>query len=298
MPGLSVSAISHAVRRLERSLGLQLLARTTRSVAVTEAGRRLLNGLVPALAGTEDALEQATAGEARLSGQLRLSVPRSAAELVVVPLALRFTERHPDVVVPLALRFTERHPDVVVEVIAEEGLTDIVAAGFDAGVRFGESLAQDMIAVPIGPPQRMAVVAAPGYFAGRPVPETPRDLAGHAAILRRFAGGGLYRWEFERDGTALEVSMRGPLVLNDDALIRQAALAGAGLACVFEAQVAEDLREGRLLRVLEAWCPPFPGFFLYYPNRDPMRPLLRAFIDAAQSRRDRPAPPLSGSQPA
>lgn len=267
--GLSVSAVSHAVQGLERSLGLRLLDRTTRSVAPTEAGRRLLAGLVPALAAIEEAVEAATETGRSLTGTLRLSVPRSAAELVVLP---------------LATAFTRNHPGVTVEVIAEDGLTDIVAAGFDAGVRFGESLEQDMIAVPIGPMQRAAVVAAPAYFAGRTVPRTPRDLAAHAGILRRFAGGGLYRWEFEKDGAAMMVAMRGSLVLNDDRLIAEAALAGAGLACLFEGTVAREIADGRLLRVLEDWCPAFPGFFLYYPRRDLMRPVLRAFIDFARAR--------------
>ncbi len=267
--GLSVSAISHAVAGLERSLDLRLLDRTTRSVAPTEAGRRLLDGLVPALAAIDEALEAASDAGRSLTGTLRLSVPRSAAELVVLP---------------LATCFVRDHPGVTIELLAEDGLTDIVSGRFDAGVRFVERLEQDMIAVPIGLGQRAAVVGAPDYFALRPVPHTPRDLALHTGILRRFAGGSLYRWEFEKDGVAMTVAMRGSLVINDDRLIAQAALTGAGLAYVFESTVAADIAEGRLVRVLKDWCPAFPGFFLYYPRRDLMRPVLRAFIDFSRAK--------------
>jgi len=262
--GLSVSAVSHAIQGLERSLGLRLLDRTTRSVAPTEAGQRLLAGLVPALATIEEAVEAAGETGRSLTGTLRLTLPHSAAELVVLP---------------LAAAFIRDHPGVAVELIVEDRLTDIVATGFDAGVRFGESLEQDMIAVPIGPMQRAAVVATPAYFADHAPPRTPRDLADHIGILRRFSSGRLYHWEFEKDGAAVTVAMRGPLVLNDNRLIAEAALMGAGLAYVFEDTVAREIADGRLVRVLEDWCPPFAGFFLYYPRRDLMRPVLRAFID-------------------
>jgi DNA-binding transcriptional LysR family regulator len=268
--GMSVSAVSHAVRGLEESLGFRLLDRTTRSVAPTEAGRRLLDGLAPALAAIGSAVEAAGETGNRLAGTIRLSVPRSAAELVVLP---------------AAFAFSRRHPGATVEVIAEDGLTDIVARGFDAGVRFGESLEQDMIAVPIGPMQRAAVVASPSYFDVHPIPATPYDLADHIGVLRRFAGGALYRWEFEKDGSAMAVAMQGPLVLNDDRLIIDAALAGAGLAYAFEGQVRESIVAGQLVRVLEDWCRSFPGFFLYYPSRDLMRPVLRAFVDFIRSDR-------------
>ncbi|MEL6059915.1 MULTISPECIES: LysR substrate-binding domain-containing protein [unclassified Methylobacterium] len=266
--GLSVSAVSHAINGLEDHLGIRLLARTTRSVAPTEAGQRLLEGLEPALAAIAEAVEAATAAQQRLSGILRVSAARSAAEMVLVP---------------LATAFIRAHPGVEIEIRAQDGLRDIVAEGFDAGIRLSESLEQDMIALPLGPPQRAAIVAAPGYLAGRPRPATPQDLHAHLCIRRRFAGGALYQWEFEKDGAEQAVSVSGPLILDDNGLIAEAARNGAGLAYLFEAQVAADLAAGRLVRVLEDWCPRFPGFFLYYPSRRLMRPVLRAFIDFIQT---------------
>ncbi|USI71506.1 LysR family transcriptional regulator [Sphingomonas morindae] len=265
--GISVSAVSHAINGLEASLGVRLLARTTRSVAPTEAGRRLLDRLEPALASIAEAVEIATAEEDRLSGTLRFSVPRSAAELVLVP---------------LASAFTRTHPGVEIEIRAQDDFRDIVAEGFDAGVRFGESLEQDMIAVALGPAQRAAIVAAPSCLKGRCPPAVPQDLHDHVCIRRRFAGGGLYRWELEKDGEAIEVAVAGGLILDDDRLIVDAALSGAGLAYVFEAQVATEVASGRLVRVLEGWCPSFPGFYLYYPSRRLMRPVMRAFVDFVQ----------------
>ncbi|MCJ2121899.1 LysR family transcriptional regulator [Methylobacterium sp. J-077] len=262
--GLSVSAVSHAIYGLEASLGIRILARTTRSVAPTEAGRRLLDGLEPALAAIAEAVENATASQQRLSGTLRFSVPHSAAEMLLLP---------------LAVTFMRAHPDVAIEIRAQDDLRDIVADGFDAGIRFEESLEQDMIAVPLGPAQCAAIVAAPSYFTQHPRPVTPRDLYDHACINRRFPGGTLYRWDLEKDGVAVAVAVSGSLILDDMRLIAQAARMGAGLAYVFEAQVTDDLATGRLVRVLEDWCPRFPGFFLYYPSRRLMRPVLRAFLD-------------------
>ena len=262
--GISVSAVSHAITGLETSLGVRILSRTTRSVAPTEAGQKLLEQLEPALAAIADALEATTASQNRLSGTIRLSVPRSAAELVLIP---------------FATAFARLHPDVIVEIVVQDEFTDIVASGFDAGVRFGESLHQDMIAIPLGPAQRGAIVASPAYFEGRRQPVTPQDLHDHVCIRRKFPGGGIYRWELEKEGEALEVAVHGGMVLNDSGLIVDAARAGAGLAYVFEAQVIADLAAGRLIRVLEDWCPSFEGFFLYYPSRQLMRPALRAFID-------------------
>jgi DNA-binding transcriptional LysR family regulator len=267
--GLSVSAVSHAINGLEASLGVRLLARTTRSVAPTEAGQRLLDGLEPALAAIADAVEVATAAERRLTGTLRISVPRSAAEMLLVP---------------IAVAFTRAHPGVEIEIRAQDGFRDIVAEGFDAGVRFAESLDQDMIAVPLGPPQRGAIVAAPDYLARHGTPADPQDLHRHVCVRRRFPSGGLYLWELEKDGIAQSIPVTGTLVLDDDGLVAEAARGGAGLAYLFEAQVAADIAAGRLIRVLDAWCPPFPGFFLYYPSRRQMRPLLRSFVDHVRGR--------------
>ena len=268
--GISVSAVSHAVNGLEESIGVRLLARTTRSVAPTEVGERLLSQLSPALASITEAVEAAAASQDSVSGMIRLTVPRSAAEQLVVP---------------LTVRFMRAYPSVTVEIVVEDGFVDIIAAGFDAGVRLGESLHQDMIAAPLGPPLRPAIVAAPSYLLTHQVPLTPQDLHEHACIRRRFAGGGLYRWELERDGEVVQVTVDGPLILNEDRLIVESALQGAGLAYCFEEQVAEHIAAGRLVRVLEPWCQSFPGFFFYYPSRKLLRPPLRAFIDFARNER-------------
>jgi DNA-binding transcriptional LysR family regulator len=267
--GVSVSAVSHAVCALEASLEVRLLARTTRAVALTEAGQELLAQLEPALSSIAEAVEVASASQRHISGAIRITTPRSAAEMILTPLAARFVQAYPAVSVELAV---------------EDGFTDIVAAGFDAGVRLGESLHQDMVATPLGPLQRAAIVGAPAYFETRKIPTAPSDLHDHLCIRRRFAGGGIYRWELERQGEAVEVAVDGPLALNDDRLIVEAALRGAGLAFAFEAQVAAYLAEGRLIRVMEDWTPSFPGFFLYYPSRKFLRPALRAFMDFVKRR--------------
>jgi DNA-binding transcriptional LysR family regulator len=266
--GVSVSAVSHAINGLEASLGVRLLARTTRSVAPTEAGRRLLTQLAPALASIDEAVDAARASQDHISGAIRLTTPRSAAEMTLTP---------------LAARFVRAHPAVAIEIVVEDGFTDIVSSGFDAGVRLGESLHQDMVAAPLGPPLRAAIVATPGYFEGRRIPETPSDLHDHVCIRRRFAGGGLYRWELAREDEQVAVAVEGALAFNDDRLIVAAALEGAGLAFAFEPMVAKDIADGRLVRVLEDWTPSFPGFFLYYPSREFLRPALRAFVDFVKS---------------
>lgn len=268
--GLSVSAVSHAVSTLEESLAVRLLSRTTRAVAPTEAGQRLLTQLKPALSSIQEALDQASASQQGIAGALRFSAPRSAAQHLLLP---------------LALRFMRRHPAVTVEIAAQDAFIDVVAAGFDAGVRFGESLQQDMIAVPLGGSLRFAIVAAPSYLEGRARPEQPEDLLFHRCIQRRFTNGALYRWELERDGKAIELAVEGPLILNDDGLARDAALAGEGVALFIEGIVTDDIAGGRLVRLLESWCPPFPGLYLYYPSRVLMRPALRAFIDFVKAER-------------
>jgi len=262
--GISVSAVSHAIRGLEERLGVRLLSRTTRTVAPTEAGRQLLGQLEPALAAIEDALEATTTSQDILTGTLRFSVPRTAAELALLP---------------LAIEFQHHHPQVTIEICVQDDFTDIVAAGFDAGVRLVESLQQDMIAVTLGPAQRTAIVGSPAYFQGRRAPAHPRELHDHVCVRHRLAGGSIYEWEFEKGPQVTVAAVSGGIILNDPRLIIDAVLAGAGLGYVFEAQVADDIRSGRLMRVLEDWCPHYPGFFLYYPNRQLMRPALRAFVD-------------------
>lgn len=262
--GVSASALSHAVRGLEERLGVRLLNRTTRSVTPTEAGQRLLARLDPALRQVADALLDVTALQAVPAGTLRLNVPRPAARLVLAP---------------LLARFVAAHPRVQVEVVTHDGLADIVGDGFDAGIRFHESLDADMVAVPIGPALRFVTVAAPGYLAARGVPHTPRDLPQHACIGRRFPSGHLYAWEFQSEGQPLRIAVAGPLVFDDDASMIQTARDGAGIAYVYEALVQDDIAAGRLATVLDAWAMPPSRFFLYYPGGRHMPSVLRAFVD-------------------
>jgi DNA-binding transcriptional LysR family regulator len=278
--GLSPSALSHALRGLEARMGVRLLNRTTRSVAPTEAGAALLLRLAPAFDDIAQAVAEAGAQAARPAGTLRLNAPRSACRLVLMP---------------LLVRFLAAYPDVRVEVASDDALTDIVGEGFDAGVRFGERLALDMVAVPLSGPQRFAVVAAPAYLARRGTPAEPGDLAGHACLRQRFPGGGLFHWELERDGVVSAVSVDGPLILGDQELIRLAALDGVGIGLVFEGYVPADIAAGRLVRLLAPWCPPFPGFHLYYPGRRQVPAPLRAFLDVLRQEAGRLTPPRSGT---
>ncbi len=262
--GIAPSAVSHAVSALEARLGVRLLARTTRSVALTEEGAVLLERLRPALSEIDLALTQAVEARDRPAGNLRLNVPRTAAELALAP---------------RLGAFAAAYPDIRLEIVNEDRFTDVVEGGFDAGVRLGESLQRDMIAVRIGPQLRSAVVAAPSYIESRALPRHPRDLAGHRCIRFRFSSGVIYRWEFEKAGEEVVMDVDGPLILGEDRGIVQAALDGAGIAFLFEDYVRQPLAEGRLVRMLEDWCPPFDGFFVYYPSRKQMRPALRAFVD-------------------
>ncbi|MCX8996182.1 LysR substrate-binding domain-containing protein [Rhizobiaceae bacterium BDR2-2] len=262
--GIAPSAVSHAVSALEEGLGVRLLARTTRSVAPTEEGRLLLDTLGPALSDIGSTLEELAERRQRPAGRLAVTMPRLAAEELIVP---RLGE------------FLRLYPDIALDISTDDRFEDIVAEGYDAGLRLGESLEQDMIAVHVSGPRRGAVVGSPGYFAEHPPPEHPQDLARHRCIRRRFSSGRLYRWELEKDGKVLVADVQGPLILADQSLILAAALDGAGLAFVFEQRVEEDIRAGRLIRVLEDWCPPFDGFYIYYPSRRQMRPALRAFVD-------------------
>ena len=251
--GTSQSALSRTVRRLEERLGVRLLTRTTRSVAPTEAGMRLIETLRPALSDIETALTEVQELRDSPTGVIRITTGRHAADTVLWPALERFL---PD------------YPDIKVELTLDPGFVDIVAGRFDAGVRLGEALAQDMVAVRIGPPLRMAIVAKPGYFETRRRPGHPRELTDHRCINMRFkTRGDLYAWEFEKGGESLEVRVTGPLVFNEIDWVRRAALSGFGLACVPEDMVKADVADGRLARVLEDWCPTFPGYHLYYPSR-------------------------------
>jgi DNA-binding transcriptional LysR family regulator len=251
--GVSQSALSQTVRGLEARLGLRLLTRTTRSVAPTEAGERLLRAAGPRL--DEIAAEISALSELRdkPAGNIRITTHDHAVRSVLVP-ALE--------------KFLPNYPDIKVEVVIDYGLTDIVAERFDAGIRAGEMIAQDMVAVRIGPDLRSAVVGAPSYFAARPPPKTPQALTAHNCInLRLPTHGGLYAWEFAKGRRELRVRVEGQLVFNGSAPMLEAALAGAGLAYLPEDDVLPYLTDGRLVRVLSDWCPPYPGYHLYYPSR-------------------------------
>jgi DNA-binding transcriptional LysR family regulator len=264
--GVSPSALSHTMRRLEERLRIQLLARSTRSVSTTEAGERLLARLGPAIEEISSAVEDLGRLLDRPSGHVRITASRTAARMVVAP------------VLP---RFTQTYPEIVVETLIDPALTNIVAQRFDAGIRLGESLEKDVVAVAVTGPLRMAVVGTPHYFAMHPAPATPHDLRKHRGINFRLpTAGTIYKWEFEHRRHKMEVGVDGPLVFDDEDMIINAALAGVGLAYVVEEQVASLLQAGALARVLEDWCPPFPGFFLYYPGRRQVSPALAAFIDA------------------
>jgi DNA-binding transcriptional LysR family regulator len=264
--GVSQSAVSFTVRRLETRLGLRLLNRTTRSVAPTQGGERLLRALRPAFdqIGTElDAL-----GDLREkpAGMIRITTNDHAANTILWP---------------SISRLLPKYPDVKVEIDVDYGLTDIVAARYDAGVRLGEQVAKDMIAVRIGPDLRLAIVAAPSYFKTRPEPKSPEDLVNHNCInFRQPSAGGLYAWEFQKRGREVRVRVEGQLVFNGAYQARNAARGGFGLACILEDAVLDDIAEGRLKRVLEDWCPPFSGYHLYYPSRRQLSPAFALLVDA------------------
>ncbi len=261
---IAPSAVSHAISSLEASLGVRLLARTTRSVAPTEEGQRLLERLRPALDEIGIALEAAIDARDRPAGNLRITAPRFASDILLGP-------RIGD--------FLNAYPDITLEIANEDGFIDIVDQGYDAGIRMEESLDADMIAVRISPEMRTIIAASPSYFAKHPIPVHPRDLVAHRCIKRRFSNGSIYRWEFDKDGEPLVVSVDGPLIVGEDRLALLAALNGAGLAYLFNIRVEDEVAGGRLVRVLEDWCQPYPGPFLYYPSRRQLRPALRAFID-------------------
>jgi len=263
--GMSPSALSHAMRGLEERLGVRLLARTTRSVAPTDAGERLLQSLDPALAEIEHGLLALGEWRQALAGSVRLTTFSYAAQMVLEP-------KLPG--------FLLAHPEVQVEVSIDNGLTDLVAEGFDAGIRFGEHVDKDMIAVRVGPDLRTIVVGTPDYFARNPKPETPADLERHACIGYRLKStGGLLPWEFERDGRQINIHTRGPLIADEVPLTLATVRAGVGLGFMMEHEVADDLASGRLVQVLDAWCPSYAGYHLYHPSRRQTPPALRALID-------------------
>jgi len=267
--GVSTSALSHAIRGLEERLGVRLLARTTRSVAPTEAGDQLLAQVGPALGDVRTALDGIGRLRDRPAGRLRLIMPRIAASMVLLP--------------KLA-RFAREYPDVVLDVTTDNGPVDIVAARFDAGIEIGEFIQRDMIAVRASADQRAAIVASPAYFKVHPEPRKPQDLLQHRCIGCRLGTAGLYRWEFQKGGKEVTVGPPGPVVLDDVDLMVRAALDGVGIVFAFEEEVAPLLARRRLVRVLEDWCPPFPGFFIYYPSRRHQPPGLTALVETLRYR--------------
>lgn len=267
--GVSPSALSHAMRGLEERLGVRLLARSTRSVAPTEAGESLLARLRPALAQIDEGVRTLSNWRDGPSGVVRLTTFHWIASTLLA-------ERLPG--------FLGRHPDIVVEVTVDDALKDIVAAGFDAGIRLGHSVEKDMIAVAIGPALRCVVVATPGYWAKTAKPGHPKDLRDHPCVgYRTLSSGALMPWDFEKDGRASNQRVTGPLVSNSSDLALAAVRAGLGVGWHMERDVAEDLATGRLEQVLEDWCQPFPGAFLYHPSRRQVPPPLRALIDYLRS---------------
>lgn len=268
--GVSQSALSHTVRRLETRLGFRLLTRTTRSVAPTEAGERLIETLRPAFDEIDAKLAALSALREKPAGTVRITTGEHAARTLLWPALAKLL---PD------------YPDIRVELSIEHALTDIVAERFDAGVRLGEQVAKDMIAVRIGPDMRFAVAGAPAYLAHRRPPQTPHDLAGHACInLRLPTLGGLYAWEFEKDGRELRVRVEGQLVFDNTGMILEAAIAGFGLAYLPEDLVQPHIGAGRLMRMLDDWRPPFPGYHLYYPSRRQLSPAFALLVEALRHR--------------
>jgi DNA-binding transcriptional LysR family regulator len=265
--GVSRSAISHSIRTLEERLQLRLLARTTRSVAPTEAGERLLSRLRPALNDIQASLAEASELRARPAGTVRLIAPPMAVAMNVWSRIAKFARDYPEVVLDITTEGDDR--------------PDLVAGRFDAGIHLGEFVQRDMVAVKVTGEQRAAIVASRAYFDSHPRPKTPRDLTAHRCISHRIgARGPVYRWEFEKRGKPVTVSVSGPLVFTDPTFTLRAALDGLGLAYVFEEDVVDYLVRGDLVRVLEDWCPPFEGYFLYYPSRRHQPPALQALVDA------------------
>ncbi|TIQ34295.1 MAG: LysR family transcriptional regulator [Mesorhizobium sp.] len=268
--GVSQSALSHTIRGLEARLGLRLLTRTTRSVSVTEAGERLLVGVGPRFDEIEAELAALSELREKPAGTIRVTAGEHPAETILWPALAKLL---PD------------YPDIKVEVIVDYGLTDIVAERFDAGIRLGEQVAKDMIAVRVGPEMRMAVVGAPAYFARRRPPRTPQELTGHVCInLRLPTYGGIYPWEFGKAGSELKVRVEGQLVFNTVALRLNAVLAGFGLAYLPKDQARPYIASGQLMQVLADWCPPFPGYHLYYPSRRQSSPAFAVFVEALRYR--------------
>lgn len=261
--GVSQSALSHSIRGLEKRLGLQLLARTTRSVSPTAAGDTLLEELAPALERIERSLAEARKLRERPAGRIRLVISRTASYLVLLP--------------KLA-RFARAYPEIVLDVTSSNDPVDLVAGQYDAGIQIGEFIQRDMIAVRVSGDMRLAVVGSPEYFKSHSIPRNPRDLKDHACIGFRFSSG-MYRWEFEKGRKAITVNPRGPVTFDDPDLVIQAVLKGMGLGTAMEESLRERIAKGHLVQILRDWCPKFPGYFLYYPSRRNQPAALAALIN-------------------
>lgn len=265
--GMSTTALSNAISKLERQLGVRLFNRTTRSVSPTDAGRTFVEQVGPALDAIQGAMNTARAQQETPSGTLRINAFATAAR---------------EILAPLILAFLRRYPQVHIDLVTEGRLVDVVAAGFDLGVRGADLVPSDTIAVPLGPPRRFAVVASPAYFGSHGVPQVPQELLGHRCIRVRLPNGALYRWPFEKAGETVQIDVQGPITLDEASLSRLAALDGMGIGYFMEADVREDISAGRLVQILKEWTPPLAPLCLYYPNRRNSSAAFQAFIALAR----------------
>lgn len=265
--GVSTTALSHTIAKFESGLGVRLFNRTTRSVSLTDAGRLFIDNVGPSLQGVYDALEVVRARRETPSGLLRINTPPFAARTILSS---------------LVLKFLQRYPEMQVDIVTDGRLIDIVAEGFDMGVRVAKLIPNDMIAISLGQPQRHAIVASPQYLKEQGSPETPLDLLHHACIRVRLPDGTIYRWHLENAGEVVQVDVQGQLTLDEASLARIAVLEGAGIGCFLEQDVVEDIAAGRLVRLLNDWTPPFPGLCIYYPGRRNPSAGLAAFLEMAR----------------
>ena len=265
--GMSTSALSNAIAKLEGQLGVRLFNRTTRSVSLTEAGHRFVDQVSPAVRDIHQALDTVRSQQATPSGILRINTFATAAQ---------------EILSPLVLEFLRRFPKVQIDLVTEGNLVDIVADGFDFGVRSQHLVPSDMIAIPLGPPRRHAVVAAPSYLENREVPRVPSDLKAHPCIRVRLPNGALFRWQFESDGQPVQVDVDGPITLDEASLARTAVLNGVGIGYFMESNVRDDIAAGRLVRILDEWTPPTAPLCLYYPSRRNPPAAFKVFVDLAR----------------
>lgn len=265
--GLSTTALSNAVGKIERQLGVRLFNRTTRSVSLTDAGRSFVDRVGPALETIHEAMNAARSHQETPSGTLRINAFASAAL---------------EILSPLVVAFLRRYPQVHIDLVTEGRLVDVFAEGFDLGIRTADRVPSDMIAIPLGEARRFAVVASPSYLGGRDIPRVPQDLLAHSCIRIRLPNGALYRWHFEKEGQPVQIDVRGPITLDEATLARQAALDGVGIGFFMEPDIREDIATGRLVQVLEDWTPPLAPLCLYYPSRRNPSAAFKAFVDLAR----------------